>query len=84
MTCSVRLPNAPNVMDTNGTDEPDTPSLIRWTSQAEVQRRLGVSRTTLYRWRTLHGLPAATVGRRLFYSVDDIDALLRRASAEAR
>lgn len=55
---------------------------IGWVSQPETMRRLGVSRTTLYRWRTTMGLKAATVGRLVFYSVEDIDALMRRSTAE--
>lgn len=58
----------------------DHAGLAGWVSQAEACRRLDVSRSTMYRWRTELGLPSAMVGRRLFYSVEGIDRLLREAA----
>lgn len=59
---------------------PRPPGLAGWVSQPEVIERLQVSRTTLWRWRQEQGLSCSRVGRRVFYSVEEIDRLLRDAS----
>lgn len=58
-----------------------TPGVAGWIPQTSVMRHLDVSRTTLYRWRTELGLESATVGGRVFYSVEAIDALMRRSTS---
>ena len=62
---------------------PPPDDLAGWLPQDKVVRRLQVSRTTLWRWRAKYGLASATVGRRVFYSAEDIDALMRRSTAGA-
>ena len=62
--------SAPETAPTNGD--------LGWLSQAEVMRRLQVSRTSLYRWRRLYGLKVAVVGRRVFFSAASINELMER------
>lgn len=66
-------------MRTPESPEQDAGGLAGWVPQSEVIRRLDVSRTTLYRWRTERGLPWARVGGRVFYPVAGIATLMREA-----
>lgn len=55
--------------------ERDRPA-VRWLTNKEAQETLGVSKATLARWRADKTLEFAKVGQSVYYSVDDVNALL--------
>ncbi|OLE54577.1 MAG: hypothetical protein AUG51_07790 [Acidobacteria bacterium 13_1_20CM_3_53_8] len=56
-----------------------TPKLY---SDAEVQKITGLSRMTLWRLRQKGVLTYRTVGRRVLYGQDDVEAFLEKIKAE--
>lgn len=52
-------------------------SLPNWVPNAELQKLLGCSKSTLQRWRSTKKLPFAKVGQMIFYHIDDVDDLLQ-------
>lgn len=64
------------------TAAPDRPAL-GYVSNREAARQLGVSKSTLARWRADRLLPYSKIGERVFYAVEDVRALMagRRVAA---
>ena len=48
-----------------------------WETNASLKEKLGVSDSTLARWRGKGRLPYGKVGRLIYYSREDVDELLR-------
>lgn len=57
---------------------PERPG-VDWLSNKEARATLGVSKTTLARWRESGRLRFSKVGRLVFYHSDDLEALLNEA-----
>lgn len=53
----------------------------RWSSVAEVARRLGVARDTVYRWIESRGFPAHRVGRFWKLQIPGVDAWVKSGEA---
>lgn len=51
--------------------------LTRWVETADLCRRLGTTRRTLYRWREQGLLHPSRLGNRLYYDLEEVDALIR-------
>lgn len=51
--------------------------LSRWAETADICRRLHTTRRTLYRWREQGLLHPSRLGNRLYYDLDEVDAVLR-------
>jgi hypothetical protein len=49
---------------------------IGWLTNKEAQRTLQTSKATLARWRADGTLPYSKVGQSVYYSVEDVNALL--------
>lgn len=50
----------------------------RWVRLAEAQRFLGVSRTTLWRWRKQYQIRTSRIGRSVYVDRVSLDELVRR------
>lgn len=48
-----------------------------WMTTDEVCSYLGISRTTLWRWRDEYGLPHAELGKKKFYRRDHLHQMLQ-------
>jgi len=53
----------------------------RYLKLREVQARLGVSRTTLWRWQAEHGLKVVRIGDVVRVRESDLEAFLQRHEA---
>ena len=49
-----------------------------------ICKKFGLSRTTLWRWRTRLGLPARSVGGKLFVKEADVIAFIESQSGNAK
>ena len=53
----------------------------RWLSVEEISEYLGVSKDTIYAWRSKKGLPAHRIGRFWKFKTDEVDDWVRSGQA---
>lgn len=53
----------------------------RWLSVEEVSEYLGVSKDTIYTWRSKKGLPAHRISRLWKFKTDEVDEWVRSGQA---
>ena len=53
----------------------------RWLSVEEISEYLGVSKDTVYAWRSKKGLPAHRIGRFWKFKTDEVDEWVRSGTA---
>lgn len=53
----------------------------RWLSVEEIGTYLGVSKDTVYAWRSKKGLPAHRIGRLWKFKTDEVDEWVRSGQA---
>ena len=53
----------------------------RWVSVDEIAKHLGVSKDTVYAWRTKRGMPGHKVGRLWKFKVSEVDVWVRSGGA---
>jgi len=57
---------------------PDAGSIEKWLDDDEVRKRLRISNSTLKRWRSKNLIRFSRIGRKTYYSEQDLVAFLQQ------